>query len=173
MSVKTKNQIAFTVIKLLEKDKYSLITISEIAAHAGIVRKTFYNNFNSKTDVIEYIVENLVSSYLKNLEKKGSYENTAISRTYFEFVFQNKDVLLALIDNDLFHIYMDRLCSILADIYTLTKYENVVEIDEKYLKYFYSFNSYGINRLIYLWLKDGCKESVDELTMLYHQMTIF
>ena len=47
-------------ISLLEKRKYDLIPISLICKTAAISRNTFYRIFESKEDLLEYIIGNKI-----------------------------------------------------------------------------------------------------------------
>lgn len=49
--------ITTAVFELLETRSYAHISVTDICAKAGVARKTFYRNFDSKTSVVERLVD--------------------------------------------------------------------------------------------------------------------
>ena len=173
MSIKTKNKISLTLLALLDDNSYDELTISEIAAHSEIARKTFYNNFSTKEDVIRYIVEKLIDAYVSQIEKVGTKYTNIISLEYFRFAQNNKSIFKKLVNNNLFHYYMDKFDQLLHSLYYLTKSNEILDIDESKLDFVFTFNSYGVNQMICTWIKKGCIETIYDLDEIYHKITVF
>lgn len=58
-----KTYIMEALVILLEKKKFSEITIKEITRKAGVNRSTYYRNFHSKEEIITFFTP----IYLKNV----------------------------------------------------------------------------------------------------------
>lgn len=63
MATKSKQIIVDTFLDILRENPYEVITISEVLANTPLVRKTFYNNFSSKDDIVRYICKDLMAEY--------------------------------------------------------------------------------------------------------------
>ena len=50
-SIRSKKEITDALIKLMQDNPFSEITVKQIVLETGLERKTFYNNFSSKDDV--------------------------------------------------------------------------------------------------------------------------
>ncbi len=69
--MKTREKIKTAAIDLIIKNYNSEFTIEELANEAGIVRKTFYNNYKNKEELIEDIVKpifDFAEDYLSEIE---------------------------------------------------------------------------------------------------------
>ena len=51
-ALRSKKQITDALLKLMEDLPYSEISVKQIVLETGLERKTFYNNFTSKDDVL-------------------------------------------------------------------------------------------------------------------------
>lgn len=171
MSVKTKNKIMMTLLDLLEDNNINELTVSEIAAHSGIVRKTFYNNFSSKEDVVKYMIDRLIDTYVSQIKREGSFTMESLSKIYFTFISNNKEVFNKLIHSNLFYIYIEQFDKFLYKLFPFSDAYHKIDYKEEHLKYIISFNAYGTNSMVYMWAKSGFKESVEELSDLYHKIT--
>ncbi len=73
LAIKSQNWIANALLKLMESHPYKDITVTQICHKANLVRKTFYRNFDSKEDILHFILDNLFNDL-----KKSSGEPTYI-----------------------------------------------------------------------------------------------
>lgn len=69
------------LIDLMKKDKFKDITVTQIAQEAGVARKTFYLNFNSKESIIVLAIKHYSTVFQKKLTKENeiTLENLAIT----------------------------------------------------------------------------------------------
>jgi len=51
-SVQSRGWIILALLQLMEKNPYSLISITEITRKAGLARQTFYRNYHDKDDIL-------------------------------------------------------------------------------------------------------------------------
>ena len=59
---RSKQSIVLAMMQLLRDKSYDKITIKEIMEKADMARRTFYGNFNSKDEIIQYYFRNLFDS---------------------------------------------------------------------------------------------------------------
>lgn len=60
---KTEKAIKNTLVVLLSRKNISAITVKELADHADINRKTFYNHYQSIQDVVDEIICDIADKY--------------------------------------------------------------------------------------------------------------
>lgn len=68
--LKTKNSIKEAFKELLQRKKYSNITVRELADCANITRKTFYLHYNTLSDVVEEMIterSKVLTDYLSEI----------------------------------------------------------------------------------------------------------
>ena len=65
--------IADAFKRLVEKKDFNKITVKMIAAESGIMRSTFYNYFQDKYEILEWIVKSEISDKVIILIEKEMY----------------------------------------------------------------------------------------------------
>ena len=66
-AIQSRRMIADALMALLRRKPYAAITVSELCQEAAIGRKTFYRNFDTKEDVIDLILGDLLETYSRRL----------------------------------------------------------------------------------------------------------
>ena len=66
LSLQSKKWFAEALKCLMQNKKYSEITIMELSKKAGLDRKTFYRNFETKEDVIRFYLDGTCQDYIFN-----------------------------------------------------------------------------------------------------------
>ena len=81
----SKVRITEALLRLMESDDFSALTVSEITAHAHVSRNTFYRHFTDKYSVVEFFVEWLLDSYLAEVRRQGVTDFESLLVLYFTF----------------------------------------------------------------------------------------
>ena len=58
-SIRSKKEITNALLNLMQDHSYSEISVKQIVLETPLERKTFYNNFSSKDDVLDSIISKL------------------------------------------------------------------------------------------------------------------
>lgn len=172
-------------ILLLEKKEFKYITVKEVCVKAGVNRSTFYLHYESMNDLLEesyqYLVdkfnatmkeaddgklsknEEVLQKQIKEADLDELYFITPKYLTpYLRFIKDNKRIYSAVLKNiGLFEW---------KSYYTYI-YEQVVspvcerygQKDEKIKKYVFSFYVKGLSAIVEEWLKNDCRESIEEI----------
>lgn len=90
---KTRKSLAQAMLRLLIKHDYESITITSLCSEADIVRKTFYNNFSSKDDVIYFAIDEIFSEIEGQIDFKSMNTKDILS-ICFNFIDANQEDLL-------------------------------------------------------------------------------
>ena len=164
-TVNSKEWIAESLFKIMERKKYNGISITEIAEKAGVDRRTFYRHFKSKEDVITYKIRELSKEYEKVLLSKKSFKTQATLLSFFQICEKQKHILLCLYKNELLPLLLkdfEKFGHILhlkyTDINELEKSENI--------KYVLAYHLGGLWNVLNKWLSEGSNKTPQELTMI-------
>ncbi len=76
------------LLDLMELTEYDKISVSEICHRADLDRRTFYRNFNSKSDVLEQYINILGEEYIKGYVTIDNLCKYTATKYFFEFLNQ-------------------------------------------------------------------------------------
>lgn len=165
-----RNKICNAVLDLLGKKSLSEITISELTENAKVARASFYRNFNSFDEVIDYIAEDYIISFneqIKPLYVSGNYEAWyKLVHNVLEKIYAKKDNFTSVLSSNLRIIFnrMEELNkNISSDIFSSSpyiRYEHISKIS--------AFYSVCVN-----WIQNGAKESIDDMTIFMLNKILF
>lgn len=142
-------------MELLQTKEISEISVSDICKRAGLNRTTFYANYpdiyglaDSMRDKLETAVSDLYSGEITQGFNSHDYlklfchiqENQLFYQIYFKLGYDNTYKILA---------YDTALAQ--------------EHFGNKFIAYHMEFFKAGITQLIKLWLKNGCRESPEEI----------
>ncbi|MDC7288066.1 TetR/AcrR family transcriptional regulator [Blautia schinkii] len=154
---KVKDSLLSALIQLAQYEKWSGITVTALVEKSGVARSSFYRNFSTIEDIVDYGIMQMNEKY--NQENPSPDENFRNKELmYFKFRFfkehapliltfhhaQTPQTLLAAINDFVIDAYGDMPTS------SISKYE----------LYYYSGAFY--NMMIH-WLEDGAKESPEDM----------
>lgn len=154
-------------LEILKENPYDVITVSEVVANTLLVRKTFYNNFSSKEDMVRYICERLMTEYMTMLTRESEFSLYGFSRTFFEFGRSNKEIFSLLLDNKLFHIFSEIFHKHMARINSIMPQSLLNALSEENVTYVFTFHAAGTLAMFELWVKAGFDKSIDEMAQIY------
>ncbi len=149
---------------LVQSAKYEDISVTDIIEKAGVSRRTFYNNFSSKSDLIEEVlIEGFEREGMMILSSEGELEGAL--KKFIELLFINKDVVANLYSEKtsntvtkLFH----RIMELFVDAYG--EEISMVELsgNDVYIEYIINVSSAILDTLI----KRDFQESQEEVYFL-------
>ena len=132
-SIRSKKEITDAMIRLMQQHLFSEITVKQIVLEAKLERKTFYNNFSSKDDVLDSVINSAIYEYVQVLTTSADGPLSVI----FNFCDKNRELLQLLHKNNLLYLLLLKL--------------NVV----------IPFNIGAIWNVIFKWVDRGMKDSPD------------
>lgn len=165
ITLRSKRLIVKSLIELMDKKRFSEISLKEISENAGLTRQTIYRNFDTKEEILEYYVDELYEDFLAIISAKEDITLYDLLITYFEYWYENREFIKKLIDNN---VYQLLLCLHL-------KYLNSMALDEKFINliftpdkennnYFNHFSAGGLWFALKNWVEDGTKKTPAEMT---------
>lgn len=182
-NLKKKEQISAALIeeaflKLMEKRDFGSIPISLICREATVSRNTFYRLFNSKEDLLEYILGKQIKLIITQYEQaEGSRSlNTFTPKDiyniyyrYFSCWYSNKQLLKLLKKQNMFSflykIHPVYFTNTGTDFY-ISKSSSTM----KYADYYYLYQSASLVAVLDIWTVHDFKESLEEISKLCLKM---
>lgn len=144
------------LIKLIDGQPFERITITELCCKAGVNRSTFYRYYNSKDDIFADYFEYLGQICAKHFRDNG-IEGEKQALEFFKFYGQYVNYFRALINLHKEYIIFKGIIEGVEE----NKFEaESVSIYTKYI-------SFILFSILINWIINGCKESIEELSLIY------
>ena len=104
-ALSSQKNIADSFIKLLREEEYTRISISEICKQADVSRQTFYTLFESKENIVAFVLAKHYEFHPAHECKcKGTPTLVQLSKAYSKYILSKKEILQLLVKNNI--IYM-------------------------------------------------------------------
>ena len=166
--LKTKRAIYEALIELMQKKKLNSITVTELAAAANINRKTFYTYYSTVNDVLDEVINELISS-LKDLMYTMSEDYNMLSpQTLFAFlntIMSDVDIVRALFTSDNGNMLFNKLQKALQETLLKVLIDNDIKMNIPPEQYplISSFVAGGMIYVYYEWITNPNGTSLDEM----------
>lgn len=165
-AVRSKNEITTALLKLLNHHLYVDITVKQIVLEAGVVRKTFYRNFNSKDDVLDAYISSIMNDYIHTLQNLNNCDMPNILDVIFKFCIDNKEFLFILRKNSLLHILLNKWNTFIPAVHNQIAGEDSLfygTYGELNTEYILAFNIGAVWNIIVKWIENDMQDSTDEI----------
>lgn len=166
--LKTKRAIYEALVELMQKKNLNSITVTELAAAANINRKTFYTYYSTVNDVLDEVINELISS-LKDLMYAMSEDYNMLSpQTLFAFlntIMSDADIVRALFTSDNGNMLFNKLQKALQETLLKELIDNDIKMNIPPEQYplISSFVAGGMIYVYYEWITNPNGTSLDEM----------
>lgn len=151
----SRKRVEMAFVKLLQQKEFNEITVTEVCKDAGVNRTTFYANYLDLYDLADAVQKRLEEEvfelYSEEREAKRSSNDFL---KLFRHIRENQ-----LFYKTYFKLGMDGR-------YRITEYD-IEQAAQRYgnrhIEYHMEFFRSGFNAIIKLWLRNGCRESPEEM----------
>ncbi len=163
----TKNALAVSMKKLMEKKPFSKISVGDICEDCGMNRKSFYYHFRDKYDLVNWIfyvdfIERMEWSSWRN---GGDMLEALCSHFYRERLFYQN--ALQVEGQNSFREYF---CGMLRPVLMLLT-QNLVEEGRK-KEFYIAFLCEGVLGELVYWLREGSKITPEEFVEDLHDISL-
>jgi len=156
---RSREWILEALLRLMEKKRFSDITITEICKLAGVGRQTFYRRFASKEEIIKHELDRSFQEYMKNL-----FERYGITPSPQEIIIEgfnhwrkNERMHLLFIKQNMDEIFIKSL----EQHFNYFRKKQIIQ--PEWDDYFPEFALGGILLVLLAWVKNGMQESAEEM----------
>lgn len=152
-----KDSITVALLKLLEKESFDNISITDLTKCAGVGRASFYRNFESKEDVIRKHLSGLVDiwTHALNSGKQNLIEEV------FNFFYGHRELFLLLYRRGLAHLSLQCIKDACGP---KPEYDNATA-------YTAAFIAYGLYGWAEEWFHRGMVETPAEMAIMFAETT--
>jgi len=164
VAVRTQKLITDAFLALIRERPYEEITVTEICRCADVVRKTFYNHFQTKDDIVRW----LMNDCFRELESKVNLRQMSVRQILhvaFEFILDNRDALLVFYDQGLLRFAHASISAYITKEHLLSKLDEQ-KIDTRAYRYIAAQISAVLISVIETWIENDFAESIDFLAEL-------
>lgn len=146
----SKQRITKSLLELLRQYDFKVITLNEIAAHAGVTRMTLHRHFKTKENIILYMAQ---KSLVKQMEgiKDSATPLLELMNTRLE-ALKNLPHRALLLES--------REIESLLNLFRINAFRDSLKerIDKKLAEdpYFYIFYFGGLEAIVRAWLEEDC-----------------
>ena len=148
-------KIEQVLIEFLQTKELNQISVSDICKKANLNRSTFYANYVDIYELADTIREKLeaeVSELYKDEITEGFNSNNYL--VLFQHIKENQ-----IFYRTYFKLGYDEKYKIWQYDYNLAK----KHFGDRFIEYHMEFFKSGLNRIIKIWLQNGCKETPEEM----------
>ncbi len=151
-----RKQITAALLELLEMNELKDISVSQIAAAAGVSRISFYRNYLDKEDILRVYMKQMINDWMAEHQPETGQSEQDLLGDFFACLIEYKDFYLLLGRRNLFYLLKDIIRGLWGP-----KPES-----PNYGAYTAAFISYGLYGWIEEWFARGMQESAWEMTEL-------
>lgn len=149
----SKKLISEALLRLLKDKSLDEISISQIAQEAQIGRNTFYNHFQKKEDILNYMMHGILEEVKEALSKKSNPSIRDFLLWRFTFIKKNPLITVFRKHNDikqLFFLFRESNSS----VFDFSSQNDIYKIE---------FFKGGLDHVTSKWIISGMKECPDEM----------
>jgi len=166
IALQSQNWLLEALLFLMKVKSFKDITIKEIAEKAGLDRRTFYRNFDSKEDVLNLHAERLSEQYIEKLKAEEVLDSYHIAKVFFEFSKENIDFLMALKNSNMLIYLLSKYDAFLPNIHNLLQNNCFKKYTQENFHYAIAYNVGGYWYVLVKWLEEGAIKSPEEMASL-------
>lgn len=160
----SQKNIAEAFVRLLRTTPYAKISISAICKEAGVSRQTFYSLFESRENIILYILDKKHSYHPEKHCTCSELSLEDLCKTFSQYISERSEFLSLLVANDLTYLLHDNLCE---SFNTCSCF--MPESDETTRAFCAEFAASGLTGIIRTYIRCGQSLSQEELSrIIYH-----
>jgi len=150
----------------LKEKSFNSITVGEITDAAGVSRATFYRIFDSPTDVLSYLSDQLIADVIKFMVSSNNMTSSQIRSHSLQMWLDKAELLSAIYNSNKPTILTDSLQKYLKSSF----FTGMGVISEDEMDYLQETLSTILDAVMRVWLRHNKKESAEEILALYSKI---
>ena len=170
----TQMALGDSLIELMKKKSISKITIKEICENADVNRTTFYAHYADQYQLLQSIedetlswVKDTIAGFSGKTSRKDFIHDI---KKVFEYIIENRNHIQVLMSEQGDIIFQRNLISVIYEQCGIWL-TNDMNADAEKSELYFVFLVSGSVGLIQHWLKNGLKESANEMSEIIYDMS--
>lgn len=165
VSNQSKQWMEDALLQLMRTENYQEITIQEITDHAGLSRRTFYRNFESKDDILKGRFYRIWADYEAHLRQTEDISLQYVAFAFFSVMQQHYNFLDLMNRQNLLPLFLAEVDELLPAIFSDVKGSRL-HLSAESIQYALAFSTGGFLRLLVKWLDSNALKSPQEMSAL-------
>lgn len=161
-------QLCLAFNQMIEEMPYPSISITALAARAGVSKATFYRSFDSLEDVLALQVDESVKDMIGYIMKARADENhpgeMRFFRAFFRFWMTHSSVVELLIRTKTTYLLIDAFAAALQQ--HLDFFRQSISIEDESVKYYIAVRASALTAVLVCWLGDEKRTHPDQMPAL-------
>lgn len=162
--IRSMDLITSALFELLETRPFSAVSVTDICERAGVARKTFYRNFESKMSVVERLVDQVFYEFMQKFDFKV-HGARKIYRYWYEYILSTREFTAIFFDPDLYEFIVRKIREFVEIEINETLFGGV-SYDPLLAEYYLKFAASGIASIMREWMKNDCKTPAETMAVL-------
>lgn len=155
--------IVQALLDLMGKEEYDRISVTRICSKAGLDRRTFYRNFESKNDVLEHYIRFLGEEYINMYTAIGKPDKYTAAKVFFEFWSKHLDFIRNIKKCGLSDFAFQRFGKFTREHTELLVGDEICDLPSEYV---FAYRIGGFWNVMLTWADDGEVKSADEMAKI-------
>jgi AcrR family transcriptional regulator len=173
---KTRQALTKSVKELMGLKNFNQITVSDITERAGVARHTFYNHFDTKADILDYLVDSVLESFFSVLNSWDLFnmeadQELALFEAFFKAWKDHPEITRLLETPVMEPVILERMKAFFTRFYEGIIQSELPEVDPKLADYMISFNAYSLVGILKSWVDSGMEDSPKHLAGFLYVLT--
>ncbi len=171
----SKDFLRQALLRLLETQELSEITVAQLCKEAGVNRSTFYAHYENINDVLEELEDEMDNALLSQFQWVEDANAAMLDRRSLLIVtkhiasypaFFRARLNNSSLQTGKFRLGMDWMMNEMILPYAKSKN------DTPLLPYYMAFGRAGVFEVLELWISGNCKESAEDIAQVLYDMAI-
>ena len=155
---KTRKKLQTGLRNMLIGHRIEDITVSELCRVSGVNRSTFYVYYDTVMDLLKEQVDLILDEMKARLGQETNVTPAVFYHVYLNTARENPEIFMAIHECDIDHFAIQGFTDIASAWLRSSAFDGFLQ-DRLLLTFWYS----GYFGLIRAWLKNGCRESNEEI----------
>lgn len=161
-AIRSMQWLETALLKLLETEKYTKITVKDICREADLSRQTFYQMFDSKDELMEYHFSNLFAGFREGCGSLDDIGCNELARQFFCFFYDERAFVKLLIENNMTYLLEKEFEQYLPQIVLFRR----INETEAYPDYSLAYVAGALTQTLIHWFERGFEPEIVEVSKL-------
>lgn len=165
VSDRSKQLMEETLLRLMQTENFSEISVQEITDNAGLSRRTFYRNYETKNDILRQRFHKIWSEYEFSIRQIKDLSLTHVAFALFTIMLPHVEFLRLVDKQHLLSLLLAEVDELLPPIFQEIKGSQLPFTTES-ISYALAFSTGGFIRILPLWLESKPLKTPREMSLM-------
>lgn len=170
VSERSKQLMEDTLLRLMQTENFDEISIQEITDYAGLSRRTFYRNFETKDDILKERFHKIWRDYESEIRQMKDLSLPHVAFVLFSVMLPHADFLKLVNRQHLLPLFLAEVDELLPPAFQEVKGSRLHFSGES-ISYALAFSTGGFMRILIRWLESSPLKTPEEMSAIVKDIT--